>query len=1130
MIHCFPAPSRSGPGPRGSASPLVLIAVVLGLAAPAIAAVREPPPDYFLTCDPDSFAFIYEHWWDDHEVPCTVEIAGVLWPDCRVRIRGDSSRQYPKKSLKIKSDGADFPSGSDVLNLNADWLDRSYLRTVMASTLFERAGVPCFDASHARLHLNGEYHGLYIAVQNMDEAFLVDNGLNPDGNLYKATNDGASLTIEEDLRALWEKKAGDDADWSDLEQLVVDLAAVSDQDFAAWSQDALDLDEVISFVACNALLGNGSTYYHNYYMYRDPDGAGVWQAYPWDLDKTFAAYGATHNYDRTSSSVLRDNPLPEHIFASPAAFAIFHARVDELVATAFNLEFYDPLIDSLRTSIEASVAADASDDVPSLLAWSAAVQMERSAGIIHRTTYLQDQLDHAPRVFRLARLDDVLQDEVTMSWRATADPDGDAVTYVLRYGPDLQFDPAATTTIDGLTDTSYTVPVALPDSTYFWQVFADDQVPEHRRQGTDSYSAFVVDRGSHLLPVVAEDTRLDAAASPWFVDRDVVVSAGATLTVEAGAELRLDDGVSITVHGGLVIAGAPDAPVRLRPRLGGGPWGALRFDVPQGPCVIEHARLEGASHGGAEPRWQAAIAGRHAEIELRGVIFDSCLRCVAVEAGDLLAEDCLFLDTNAPEMLKVQIGSVTLRRCRFWLPEGDGDGVDLDAVTSGELRDCEFHGGHRGDDLVDIGSWSAGIVLRGNLLAESLDNGVSVGEGSQVSLHGNVIHGCTVGVSVKDGASVLLDRNTLYGNGIGLKAYEKTGGWGGGSAEVANTILAGSLVQALSVDALSTATVRYCLADAEALPGEGNLQADPSLVDPAASDFRLQPGSPCIDAGDPEAEADPDGTRADMGALYRDQAVRSLVINEINYNPPDDFDPGDWVELHNPTQVPVDLGGLQFRDEGHAFTIPEGTVVAAGGYLVLAESAAAFTALFPDVDQLVGDLGYGFAGSGELLQLVGDNDEVLDAVLYGDDPPWPVEPDGQGPTLELIAPDLDNALAGSWAASANHGTPGRPNSVSVGVLDPVARVTGFDAIYPSPFNPRCTVRYSLARALRVQLSALDLRGRRVAVLVDGEQAAGDHAVVWAGTDDAGRPLASGVYVLRLRAGASIDTRKAVLLR
>ena len=49
---------------------------------------------------------------------------------------------------------------------------------------------------------------------------------------------------------------------------------------------------------------------------------------------------------------------------------------------------------------------------------------------------------------------------------------------------------------------------------------------------------------------------------------------------------------------------------------------------------------------------------------------------------------------------------------------------------------------------------------------------------------------------------------------------------------------------------------------------------------------------------------------------------------------------------------------------------------------------------------------------------------------YDDIAPWPIDPDGYGPTLELIDSSLDNALGENWDASnENGGTPGEINSV-----------------------------------------------------------------------------------------------------
>ncbi len=86
------------------------------------------------------------------------------------------------------------------------------------------------------------------------------------------------------------------------------------------------------------------------------------------------------------------------------------------------------------------------------------------------------------------------------------------------------------------------------------------------------------------------------------------------------------------------------------------------------------------------------------------------------------------------------------------------------------------------------------------------------------------------------------------------------------------------------------------------------------------------------------------------------------------------------------------------------------------------------------------------------------------------------------------------------------------------------------AVYPNPFNPRATIAYELARAGRARLAVYDLSGRHVATLVDAERAAGRHEAVWQGRDQAGRPVASGGYYVRLEADGIRQLRKMMLLR
>ena len=167
-----------------------------------------------------------------------------------------------------------------------------------------------------------------------------------------------------------------------------------------------------------------------------------------------------------------------------------------------------------------------------------------------------------------------------------------------------------------------------------------------------------------------------------------------------------------------------------------------------------------------------------------------------------------------------------------------------------------------------------------------------------------------------------------------------------------------------------------------------------------------------------------------LTALFTPGAPAEAVIHEINYNSADGFDPGDWVELHNPGDSALDLTGWNLRDDddGHVFDFPAGTVLAAGGYLVVCEDLAAFQALFPGVANAIGDLGFGLGGNGDEVRLFDPGLIRRDIVAYDDTSPWPTEPDGNGPTLELIDPALDNNLATSWSASvAPHGSPGSAN-------------------------------------------------------------------------------------------------------
>ena len=157
-----------------------------------------------------------------------------------------------------------------------------------------------------------------------------------------------------------------------------------------------------------------------------------------------------------------------------------------------------------------------------------------------------------------------------------------------------------------------------------------------------------------------------------------------------------------------------------------------------------------------------------------------------------------------------------------------------------------------------------------------------------------------------------------------------------------------------------------------------------------------------------------------------------LVINEINYNSSSDsdLDTGDWIELYNPTNDSIEISLWEFRDEDNLFTFPENIILAPGNYLVLCQNLDVFSQVFESVSNAMGNFEFGLNGAGELIRLFDSDGILVDEVEYDDIAPWPVGPDGYGPTLELIDSSLDNALGESWGASSgNGGTPGVINSI-----------------------------------------------------------------------------------------------------
>ena len=174
-------------------------------------------------------------------------------------------------------------------------------------------------------------------------------------------------------------------------------------------------------------------------------------------------------------------------------------------------------------------------------------------------------------------------------------------------------------------------------------------------------------------------------------------------------------------------------------------------------------------------------------------------------------------------------------------------------------------------------------------------------------------------------------------------------------------------------------------------------------------------------------------------------AVPKITISELNYNADSALNSGDWIELKNFGSQAVNLSGWVLSDgaDNHMFHFPTGTVIPAGGYLVVMEDSVKFRTQFPTVTNAIGVLGFNYSNGGDQVRLFDYTGNLYLSFYYSDLAPWPTTPDGGGYTCELLNVNGDLSDGNNWFAGCIGGSPGRAYSSLLSVPVTVSGNTTF---------------------------------------------------------------------------------------
>ncbi len=167
-----------------------------------------------------------------------------------------------------------------------------------------------------------------------------------------------------------------------------------------------------------------------------------------------------------------------------------------------------------------------------------------------------------------------------------------------------------------------------------------------------------------------------------------------------------------------------------------------------------------------------------------------------------------------------------------------------------------------------------------------------------------------------------------------------------------------------------------------------------------------------------------------------DAQRRFLRLSEILYHPADttaeerdagfEEDDFEFVEIGNLGPKAVALSGVQIDGAiGFTFQGVEAGSLEAGEWVVVVKRREAFVRRYGTGPAIAGEYFGNLNNAGERIRLLDAWGWVIDEVAYDDAPPWPVEADGAGYSLERVFPDGANGYPGGWRIGALGGSPGR---------------------------------------------------------------------------------------------------------
>jgi spore coat protein H len=287
--------------------------------------------DVNIQIDEDVYADMLTNATEEEMVMADITYNGYTFSDIGIRPKGNSSlrdvAQSDSDRYSFKIDFNYYLEDQDFLgitkiNLNNIFKDPSMMAEYLGYEMLDDLDAVSSRTTYVALSINGEYSGLYLAAEQVNDSFLTDNYGDDSGELYKPDmgvgSDLAYISDDGmDYTGMFPENM-DDYDNEDLVKLIKAIEDGSDLD------SIFNVDSFLKYLAVSTMTLHSDSYqgamYHNYYLYNND---GVFEWISWDLNMIFNGFDGSGLTDLEATEYLIDEPVTGEMSKYPLIEAIF---------------------------------------------------------------------------------------------------------------------------------------------------------------------------------------------------------------------------------------------------------------------------------------------------------------------------------------------------------------------------------------------------------------------------------------------------------------------------------------------------------------------------------------------------------------------------------------------------------------------------------------------------------------------------------------------------------------------------------------------------------------------------------------------------------------------------------------